>query len=1115
MVALIQDPARLRERIDSLWKRRGDDREDGLEIEALAEAHFRLAVHPSAQAEDALDLLKAAIRLDGANPKFPYHLARLYFVHGDLDRAAEWLERALQICPTSHRIWAHVSLLQRELNERHGDDERYDPGALRKRSQQVASAIRDGSDPIDGSLLDFKPPKALAYQEEMRRRAKASRGILSEPEREPDEEPSPEADLTSSRVPLRRLEGADSCRWSGINDLLAEELLEAGVPSKRNRAKLLQLLEVIAERTEARCGGDAALATAAIELLVSGYPTTAIGPALERLRTNGSESSLELLELVRSLFEAEEGDVPGLLAQALEQGRLPPILAAVVHHRRLLWRPMTIAGLGLTYRRAKAYLEEVKSKPASDEAEERTQAGQAMQHVDELARAARDLEAGRAAPVAAWEADGGLEDSDPATQVKALAAKAGEMTKERKEKWARLRELHALSSDRELEPAELAELEEIAQFAERLSAETDSAISQIDAIKAAGVIEGEDAVESIDRIRHGFQTLASKRGPFLKRLANVRPEPPPTPQATQEGKDVPDYASGEELPEAPRGLPRLEQALDEIHRRVEERFARANATFEHYSANSLRLVPLRALRASVLAREAEALYRLGRVGDARRAWIRVTREDPLSLGALKNLAVADAADPDDSRDLGSWRRFAETLYYYDVVAGSPHPRAHARAEFHRNFGGAYAPDPLSAEGDLQEIMGDLEEIEESELVGFLGSRTRTRLFVDHKLLEVLNAKLAFTSPPLILGVTRSEGEALRAGAQRGLLSLIDDVSLLLPERVRGAFATLCRDRVEAAYRACQSARRITLEGDPSYRREIDKQVQLVKAVCELKYRLYVMLMAKKNAERMVSLESFEFLNELARLDRIPIGSSPELLRKACDELRVGEDPSIFLGMLGMVRKNIFGMLTQRDQSGQVLPAVLSHIATDDEDSELVAMACGIAAREAQRTKSNAGLDMFVCSVGGWLERARARLERAQKVREGEAEEIAGDEEDLTENAIEAVARGLDEAAVAVACAEFGGLGEGTDWGSVASALTSLIDSYPVVAEGSEAHYMRMVARAQTAPADNGREEQLARVRSIRDDAKVVIERSTDEQRRAQAQRFLTQAEEGLSQVQAD
>ena len=115
---------------------------DANETEALAESGFRIAVHRDTHYAEAVNLLCESMRLDGTNPKYAYHLARLHYVYGRLDETLVALQQACELCPTSHRIWTHICLLQWELNARYYGNDDYEPNALKKER-----TTRRGGDP--------------------------------------------------------------------------------------------------------------------------------------------------------------------------------------------------------------------------------------------------------------------------------------------------------------------------------------------------------------------------------------------------------------------------------------------------------------------------------------------------------------------------------------------------------------------------------------------------------------------------------------------------------------------------------------------------------------------------------------------------------------------------------------------------------------------------------------------------------------------------------------------------------------------------------------------------------------------------------------------------------
>src|SRR6185295_4908979 len=107
--AVSQDPRRWSEVVRRLARRQG--MLNAHERQALLEGWFRLAVHPDTRFPEAVKLLHTCVRYDGSNPRYAYHLARLFFVQNRLELAARCLEDACRLCPTSHRLWSHACLL--------------------------------------------------------------------------------------------------------------------------------------------------------------------------------------------------------------------------------------------------------------------------------------------------------------------------------------------------------------------------------------------------------------------------------------------------------------------------------------------------------------------------------------------------------------------------------------------------------------------------------------------------------------------------------------------------------------------------------------------------------------------------------------------------------------------------------------------------------------------------------------------------------------------------------------------------------------------------------------------------------------------------------------------
>ncbi|MFD9824802.1 hypothetical protein, partial [Streptomyces violascens] len=147
----MRSPRALESRPDVLWRMTGQlwaDVEQQLpltqgQLDALVEACFRIGVHPATEPAQALTLLARAHRLDNANPKHPYHVGLLYLRHGRLEAAVRWLTAAAELSPAHHRIWAHLSLAHRQLDEARAGSDGYSAGD-RSRGEAIADTFRAG-----------------------------------------------------------------------------------------------------------------------------------------------------------------------------------------------------------------------------------------------------------------------------------------------------------------------------------------------------------------------------------------------------------------------------------------------------------------------------------------------------------------------------------------------------------------------------------------------------------------------------------------------------------------------------------------------------------------------------------------------------------------------------------------------------------------------------------------------------------------------------------------------------------------------------------------------------------------------------------------------------------
>ena len=822
---------------------------DALQLEALAEAYLRLAVDPRTAPVEAVQLLNRAVACDPANPTPAYHLARLYFIHDQLPLAAEWLQRTFLICPTSHRVWVHISLLQRELFRRHRRDRSSDADALRQRSEQVLERLRAGADEIDPALLDLRLP------------------------------PVPTSDLPSPPAPAPpgpalqpvRMVGAGVCRWSGMDDLEAEERLLAE-PTAAGRDDLARLLDLAARRASSRPGGLAAFVVLAVAFMARGYPVVTVR-RLRRLLDGQQAPSLELLDLVDELFQAGEQELPARLGDALAGGRIPPLVAAVIHHRRLLWRPLRLPTLGPARGAVRRLLD--------SGAEPDDQRLEALER--RLRSAERELDADTPEPMADVPLGTGADVADLRSRLELLGEEAERLRGELP--W--LRGLVGGRPGGPLQGPDRDRVLAIATAVETVERDRKAALARLAAIKDRGADTLDEADRDLGELEAGFQGITI--GPLPRLLPKARRLAEPEPEAAQ--ADAEEDGTGRE---------RLRRALERVDARVEGRYRDAEATLAAYSADAWRLAEMRALRILVRGYEAETRYRSGDLPAARRGWIRVLTDDPLRPAAAKNLAVAATLDGDGTQ-VRWWRAYAEDLYEHAIRARNLRLHAGARADLHRDLGGAWASARLAAEEPEDRAVRD-----ELGATLFVTNAGRVRLFVRHRLLEQLNRKLDLASPTLLLGVARDEDDEIRDQAMGRLLDLIVLASASLPARVRPRFRELATARVRRAHLACQQASSRTLALDPSYEEEQARHLDWLRSICRLRRDLLDLVWAHRE-DLESGLEPAAVLDELVLLDALPVANSPRFLETIRHELR--EDEKLLRLPMHELRDNVLALAT--------------------------------------------------------------------------------------------------------------------------------------------------------------------------------------------------------------
>ncbi len=168
---------------------------------------------------------------------------------------------------------------------------------------------------------------------------------------------------------------ARQCRWSGIDHLFVEQMLE-GKATQTNVGTLAPVLTELATKSAKRPGAPAAVATLCLQWLIVGYPVQSVRRIM-KLLPDGTPSKA-LLELVCALFEAPVAEVPRRIAALVDCGKLPVLLAALIHRQRLLANPPEFRNLS-TYRAARHRLAADRKQLEGDDEE-------ARQHARDLIR---------------------------------------------------------------------------------------------------------------------------------------------------------------------------------------------------------------------------------------------------------------------------------------------------------------------------------------------------------------------------------------------------------------------------------------------------------------------------------------------------------------------------------------------------------------------------------------------------------------------------------------------------------------------------------------------------------------------------------------------------------
>ncbi len=801
------------------------------ELDALAEACFRLAVHPTTPSAEALSLLATAHRVDPDNPKHPYHVGLVHLRHGRLDAALSWLTAAAGSAPANHRVWAHLSIVHQGLHEQRAGTPSYE-GEERQRAEEIASAVRAGRD------LDGAAPASLVRPGES--------------------------------------------RWSGIHDISAELVLRRPTGA-RGRDVVAEDLRRIAELAGRRAGGTAAFAVSAVQWLVHGYPPATIRRLAAPLADGPAR---RVLDLVCELFEADEESLPARLAGCLERRELPDLLVALVHQRRLLWRPLQVPSL------------------AAYAAARRFTGGDPAAHLDAMASALRAIEAATPPKPLTDVVVAKEPDSDPDALLAAFERDA--------ESFARLKK-SASDIAKSLRRADLADASRIradhavlADIAKRLDHVCAERVRELEKVGQAAVhsARSEEFGERFERCKKALQEPSPLNGhlsKIRKRLhsCEVSDAVPPSAGVAEIDRELEAFApatrvepippGAEPAPPPPRSADpreRVAAAVAAVDRSLAGNAARAWKSLDAYPPSLHRRSALVLLRSNLGGRLAESQHRMGAHTPARRLWQAMLTENPMSTAVLHNLAVAHTAAGDVAAANRSWSRYLEALYSQALLVDSPARGAAERAEVHRVLAGSFGTAALCGRSPGDGAPDPPPRGVPAELT----SPARVALALAHLRLEELNRALSYRGPVLRLGVTRSVGLSQLGEAFDARLHLVATACAPLPRRVRAPFEELCRAAFQAAHEAaCDPGSRVRAATDPA---EEEAHVAWTHARVRWKSRIANELLGADDWP--VSESSGEILTSLRLLDELRLDPADETVRKAV--LRLGA-PSTYLRQL--------------------------------------------------------------------------------------------------------------------------------------------------------------------------------------------------------------------------
>ena len=941
MTELLRDATQLRRAMERLAIDTPLAAIDTQQLEALVEVRFRLAVDADTSPSEAIELLQGCVRLDGANPKYAYHLAQIYYEGGRLDRAREWIEAASRLCPTSHRIWSHVALLHLELNDGYAGDENREADALRRRAHAILDRVTSGEDDFSDPIwLDFEPPLSEAGK----RGAQGPEAKDDDPGRggarpadepdSPDPSDEPEEPQGEDELALQRFLFPGRCRWSGALDLRVEQMLESA-PTQRTLESLAPLLGRVCDQARRQPHGASRFAILALQFLVAGYPARTIRRLMDTPGFDPQAPSMRLLDRTCQLFEAPDRDLPAMLAEMVDREHIPPLLAAMAHRKRLLWRPMSFEATH-AFRLARSMAAESRRRNRNEDlsagnddhpwAEVSRRLDAAIRSLDP-APPAELVDPSDQAPDQAVTPEVAME------RLQGLTAAIEGLVSARNELLAFVRDHVRGIAKESQDPAEVAAamtscssmpgaIDDLSSAVKRGLAEVDDLKAGVQALGSGqlppeydadlearrGQLTGMSSVRNFRTFTKQANRHFSARGcpvdaadepeeelvSLVERIKGAFPgdadeggdtgEAGATPAGPETGPDaggpLASPASAEPLPE---GMAGLEARLDRVTAGIDRLFGYARASFDLYSPSARASAPIRSLELSVLAREAEVAYRLGRRRRALRIWRAILRRDPLDTHTAKNVAVCLTGDRESHLELAAWSDYVTRLYFEAIALGDLRHRAEERIAFHQTVADSYLPRFMCRELDRDWSSN----VSASSMGPFLSSPARVRNFVQQTMLYLLNTLLSYTSPAVALGVARGDSSETRERARETLDAFAERAAAALPARVRAAFVDRARKRFAEALEDSAKAERLLLKRDTSYTDERDRHLRTLRDLGEVKLKFLVAL--GESSGIGAEIASVDALPWLCAIDELPLDLSKDLLDAVSASLRVTPD----------------------------------------------------------------------------------------------------------------------------------------------------------------------------------------------------------------------------------